>query len=77
MYYRGIGPEQGRTVEQEDAFAYACDRCLSGTDEEQVTFMEMAMATETMEDFASGLVEWSYSGNWIPVREETPYECAV
>ncbi len=70
MFYRGIGPEQGKMIQQEDAFGYACERCLDGTDEEQVIFMEMAMVTATMEDFADSLVEWFYSGNWIKEKEE-------
>lgn len=77
MRYEGIGPEQGAVVQQEDAFGYACERCLAGTEVEQITFMELAMNIETMEEFASKLVEWFYSGNWILVREETKNECAV
>ena len=43
-------------VADEDAFEYALDRCLNGTEEEQKEFKEM-------------LVEWFYSGgNWR--REE-------
>ena len=76
MFYKGIGPEEGKVVPQEDAFSYACERCLSGTDEEQVVFMEMAMVTATMEDFADSLVEWFYSGSWIEEKEEI-YERAV
>ena len=52
MYYEGIGPEQGTVVSQEDAYAYALERCLSGTAEDKQEFREM-------------LVEWFYSGNWI------------
>jgi hypothetical protein len=42
-------------VSDEDAYAYAFERCTNGTDEEIQEFKEM-------------LVEWFYSGNWI--REE-------
>ena len=42
-------------VPDEDAYEYAFDRCMNGTEEEQNEFKEM-------------LVEWFYSGNWI--REE-------
>ena len=35
-----------------EAYEYAIDRCLNGTEEEQKEFREM-------------LVEWFYSGNWI------------
>ena len=56
MYYEGIGPEQGTIVNDEDAYAYALERCLSGTEEDKQDFKEM-------------LVEWFYSGNWAR-REE-------
>ena len=39
-------------VPEEDAFEYALERCLNGTEEDQREFREM-------------LVEWFYSGNWI------------
>lgn len=39
-------------VSNEDAYEYALDRCLNGTEEEQKEFKEM-------------LVEWFYSGNWL------------
>lgn len=52
VYYRGIGPEEGTIVNEGDACAYAMERCLGGTLEEQKEFREM-------------LVEWYYSGNWI------------
>lgn len=39
-------------VAEEDAFRYALERCLNGTEEEQKEFKEM-------------LVEWFYSGNWV------------
>ena len=57
MYYEGIGPEQGTVVSQEDAYAYALERCLSGTEEDKQDFKEM-------------LVEWFYSGNWARREEE-------
>lgn len=50
--YIGIGPEEGIFVPAEDAYAYAIERCLSGTVDETKEFREM-------------LVEWYYSGNWI------------
>lgn len=50
--YRGIGPEAGTIVEEEQAYHYALERCLGGAPEEQKEFREM-------------LVEWYYSGNWI------------
>jgi hypothetical protein len=57
MYYEGIGPEQGTVVNDEDAYAYALERCLSGTEEDKQEFKEM-------------LVEWFYSGNWARREEE-------
>ena len=48
--YRGIGPEKGIKVTEEDAYEYALDRCLNGPDHEE--FKEM-------------LVEWFFSGNFI------------
>jgi tRNA nucleotidyltransferase (CCA-adding enzyme) len=39
-------------VPEEDAYEYALDRCMNGTEEEQREFKEI-------------LVEWFYSGNWI------------
>lgn len=35
-----------------EAFEYALERCLNGTEQDQKEFKEM-------------LVEWFYSGNWI------------
>ena len=63
--YTGIAAETGKTVHDEDAFSYACDRCRTGTIEEQETFLEIAKHAEDMEDFVETLVEWFYSGNWI------------
>lgn len=39
-------------VPDSEAYEYALDRCMNGTEEEQKEFKEM-------------LVEWFYSGNWI------------
>lgn len=52
MYYKGIGPEAGTIVEEDQAYRYALERCLHGTLEEQKEFQEM-------------LTDWYYSGNWI------------
>lgn len=57
MVYRGIGPEKGILVKQEQAFWYALERCLNGTLEEQKEFREM-------------LEEWYFSGNWIEEEQE-------
>lgn len=39
-------------VHEEDAYDYALEKCLHGTEEMQNEFKEM-------------LVEWFYSGNWV------------
>lgn len=39
-------------VPKEDAYEYALDRCLNGSEEDRMEFKAM-------------LVEWFYSGNWI------------
>ena len=54
--YLGIGKEEGAFVPKQDAYAYALERCLNGTQEEQEEFRKM-------------LVEWYYSGNWIEKEE--------
>lgn len=56
MRYKGTGPEQGRIIEEEQAYACALERCLSGTEQERKEFREM-------------LVGWYYSGNWIEKEE--------
>ena len=66
--YIGAGPEDGKVVESENAFSYACERCLSGKDGEKDIFLELARNAENMEEFAGELVEWFYSGNWIEVE---------
>lgn len=48
--YSEIGTDN--FVPEEDAFDYALERCLHGTEEDQRKFREM-------------LVEWFYSGNWV------------
>lgn len=65
MLYTGVGPEAGRKVKEHDAFSYACERCLTGTEEEQETFLALAKESSDMLDFARFLVEWFYSGNWV------------
>ena len=50
--YRGIGPEEGTIVTEEEAVDYALKRCLKGTEEDQ-------------EEFRKELVEWFFSGDWI------------
>ena len=45
-------------IPEEDAFEYALDRCMNGSEEEK-------------EEFKKELVEWFFSGNWV---KETRYE---
>lgn len=61
----GVGPEAGKRVRETDAFSYACERCLTGNREERQAFLGLAAESSDMLDFASALVEWFYSGNWI------------
>lgn len=50
-----LGFHNNEFVSDEDAYDYALDKCLNGTEEEQKEFKEM-------------LVNWFFSGNWV--REE-------
>ena len=50
--YLGIGVNRDVFVSDEDAYAYAFERCTNGTEEEINEFKEM-------------LVEWFFSGNWV------------
>ena len=52
MYYRGIGPEVDKVVEEGKAYTYEFERCLEGTVEE-------------LDEINQLLVEWYYSGNKI------------
>ena len=52
-FYKGIsGQDAGVIVDEEDAYDYALERCLKGSEEDQKEFKQM-------------LVEWFYSGNWL------------
>ena len=52
VIYKGIGPEEDKIVEEDEAYDYALERCLHGTPQDQ-------------QDFKDLLVEWFYSGNWV------------
>lgn len=54
-YYKHIHTNE--IVYEDEAFEYAIDRCLNGTEAEKKEFKEM-------------LVEWFYSGNWIQEWED-------
>lgn len=51
--YREIGTNV--FVHKEDAYEYAFDQCMNGSEDLQKEFKEM-------------LVEWFYSGNWVVER---------
>lgn len=59
--YIGTGPEEGTFVPDADAYAYAMERCRSGTPEEQEAFKQEVVPL---------IVEWYYSGNWIRTEED-------
>lgn len=50
-----LGFHTNEFVSDEDAFAYAFERCMNGTEKEQKEFQEM-------------LVEWFFSGDWTRVE---------
>lgn len=58
MAYVGIGPEEGIVVDDDQAYEYALERCLNGSQQDK-------------QDFKDILVEWFFSGNWI--REDDLY----
>lgn len=58
--YCGINSEQGKRVDDEDAYDYALDRCLNGSEQGKKEFREM-------------LVEWYFSGDWLHKEEENDY----
>lgn len=52
MPYIGIRSEKDTVVDDDQAYDYALERCLYGTEEDQKEFHNM-------------LVEWFYSGDWL------------
>lgn len=52
MYYEGVQSENGKIVDESEAYEYALKRSLNGSDEDK-------------EQFKNALVEWFYSGDWI------------
>ena len=40
MYYKGIGPEAGTIVEEDQAYQYALERCANATPEENQEFVD-------------------------------------
>ena len=62
--YVGILAEEGKEVTVEDAFLYALERCVNGSEEDKKAFEK---------EFGEELVEWFFSGNWVE-REESEEE---
>ena len=65
--YQGIGPEKGKQVYEEDAFAYAMERCTTDcADDFCKEFGGLQVVTvQDMQKLREDVVEWFYSGNWI------------
>ena len=57
MPYIGIRSEKDTVIEDDQAYEYALERCLHGTEEDQKEFHKM-------------LVEWFYSGDWLHEEDE-------
>jgi hypothetical protein len=64
--YKGIGPEKGKTVSAGDALPYAMLRC-------GITFDSSKSTGDCRQEFMKTLVDWFYSGNWLPVTIEREY----
>ncbi|EJX00155.1 hypothetical protein EVA_11740, partial [gut metagenome] len=64
--YKGIGPEQGRWIPQNEALLYALSRC-------GVQLVD-PLAPEAQE-FCTMLEDWFFSGNFYRTeKEETVYD---
>lgn len=57
MSYIGIRSEKDTVIEDDQAYEYALERCLHGTEEDQEEFQKM-------------LVEWFYSEDWLHEEDE-------
>lgn len=77
MYYEGINTNNGKRVEEEDAFAYAMD-CILKDDEEYEEFerefggrfiLGSLSCRSAFLNFAKDFVEWFYSGDWLCRKE--------
>ena len=56
LMYVGVNKEKGKFVSEADAYAYAFERSVNGTDEEVAEFKAM-------------LLEWFYSGDWCHIEK--------
>ncbi|CDC47059.1 uncharacterized protein BN652_01670 [Firmicutes bacterium CAG:424] len=70
--YVGICKEIGETVPDEEAFDYAFDRCMKGTEKEKQEFREVLDSEELIKKI---IVDWYFSGNWVH-KEDEEYERA-
>lgn len=64
--YKGIGPERGNTVSKDDALPYAMLRC-------GIAFNCSENTGDCQKEFIKTLVDWFYSGNWLPITTEREY----
>ena len=65
--YVGICKEIGKTVSDEEAFDYAFDRCMKGTEKEKQEFREVLDSEELIKKI---IVDWYFSGNWVHKEDE-------
>lgn len=61
--YKGIGPERGRRIPMEHALAYAMERC-------GIKPSTAPANSQDRDEFNRMLVEWYFSGSWIPVEQD-------
>lgn len=57
VVYVGTGPESGKIIQESEAFRYALEQCLFGSDDDR-------------DDFRKMLPEWYFSGNYIKEERE-------
>jgi len=65
--YKGMGPERGNIVPAEDALSYAMERC-------GIRPSAAPADPQDRDEFNQMLVEWYFSGNWIPVEQDGEQE---
>ena len=63
--WRGIGPESGTFVPQQEAFTAACQEC---------GIVRWNPDAQLAREFSEMLIEWYFSGNWIWEEEEDAAE---
>ena len=75
MYIGFAGKENGKCVQDEDAFSYAMERCTTDCIEEFVKEFEgyfiCGMSEQKVLEFREDVVEWFFSGNWIKNDKES------